>query len=160
MQRPTCRATYEIHCCECSLRHPEASLRNSSGGSYFHHLKLCLIRFHRPGALPSWLSDQDLSKSAKAFEKSGFTGPLNWYRNLDRNRELLAFLAHSKIEQPSIFLAGSEDAVISMYRSAFDELEETMPRLHTKLLVPGAGHWIQQERPAEVNRSLLSFLAR
>jgi pimeloyl-ACP methyl ester carboxylesterase len=118
-----------------------------------------LDSFPRPGKLPFWLTKEDLAIFAKAFEESGFTGGLNWYRNLDRNWELLAFLAHAKIEQPSIFVAGSEDAVIAMYRAAFDKLEETMPGLCTKLLVQGAGHWVQQERPAEVNRLLLDFLA-
>jgi pimeloyl-ACP methyl ester carboxylesterase len=111
------------------------------------------------GGLPSWLTEEDLVVFAKAFEESGFTGGLNWYRNLDRDRELLAFLAHSKIEQPSVFLAGSEDAVITMYRAALDGLEETIPHLRTKVLLPGAGHWVQQETPAEVNRLLLDFLA-
>ena len=93
------------------------------------------------------------------FRRTGFTGGLNWYRNLDRDRELLAFLAGSKIQQPSIFLAGSEDAVITMYRGAFDSLEDTMPNLTAKILVPSAGHWIQQEKPEEVNTRLLRFLS-
>ena len=112
-----------------------------------------------PSALPPWLTDEDLDITTKAFEGTGFTGGLNWYRNMDRDRELLAFLAHSKIEQPSMFVAGSEDAVVGMYRTDFDRLEETMPRLRTKVLVPGAGHWVQQEKPAEVNRLLLDFLS-
>jgi pimeloyl-ACP methyl ester carboxylesterase len=113
----------------------------------------------RPAALPSWLSDEDLAKFAEAFEETGFVGGLNWYRNMDRDRELLAFLAHAKVEQPSMFVAGSEDAVVAMYRAAFDKLEQTMPGLRMKELVPGAGHWIQQERPTEVNRLLIRFLA-
>jgi pimeloyl-ACP methyl ester carboxylesterase len=46
-----------------------------------------------------------------------------------------------------------------MYRQAFDSLEETMPGLRRKVLVAGAGHWIQQERPIEVNELLIEFLA-
>jgi pimeloyl-ACP methyl ester carboxylesterase len=49
--------------------------------------------------------------------------------------------------------------VITMYRGAFDVLEQTVPNLRQKVLLPGAGHWIQQERPAQVNRLLLEFLA-
>jgi pimeloyl-ACP methyl ester carboxylesterase len=111
------------------------------------------------GGLPSWLTEEELAVFVEAFGKSGFTGGLNWYRNLDRSRELLAFLAHSRIGQPSIFVAGSEDAVIGMYRAAFDDLERTMPGLRAKVLLQGAGHWVQQERPEEVNRLLLGFLA-
>jgi pimeloyl-ACP methyl ester carboxylesterase len=73
--------------------------------------------------------------------------------------ELTASLSGAKIRQPSLFVAGEHDAVITMYRHAFDRLEETMPNLTKKVLLAGAGHWIQQERPVEVNRLLLEFLA-
>ena len=57
------------------------------------------------------------------------------------------------------FVAGELDSVIAMYRGAFDALEQSTPNLRKKVLLPGAGHWIQQERPVEVNRLLLEFLA-
>jgi transposase-like protein len=79
--------------------------------------------------------------------------------NIDRNWELTPFLSGAKIRQPSLFVAGEFDAVVTMYRQAFDSLEETMPGLTKKVLVPGAGHWIQQERPNEVNELLIEFLA-
>jgi pimeloyl-ACP methyl ester carboxylesterase len=113
----------------------------------------------RPERLPSWLTEDDLSVFVAAFQKSGFTGGLNWYRNMDRDRELLAFLAGAKIEQPSIFVAGAEDAVIAMYPEDYKALERTMPGLTAKVLIPGAGHWVQQERPDEVNARLARFLA-
>ncbi len=109
--------------------------------------------------LPPWLSDEELGFFAGEFARTGFTGGLNWYRNMDRDRELLAFLAGSKIRQPSAFVAGEEDAVIAMYRQDFDALEQTMPGLTAKTLIPAAGHWVQQEKPAEVNARLLQFLA-
>ena len=86
-------------------------------------------------------------------------GGLNWYRNLDRNWELTPFLSGAKIRQPSLFVAGEFDPVVTIYQQAFDSLEETMPGLTKKVLVPGAGHWIQQERPNEVNDLLIEFLA-
>jgi pimeloyl-ACP methyl ester carboxylesterase len=113
----------------------------------------------RPEQLPAWLPEEDLAVFATEFARTGFTGGLNWYRNMDRDKELLAFLAKSKIQQPSLFVAGSEDAVITMYRAAYDSLEDAMPNLKAKILVPGAGHWVQQEKPEEVNRPLLKFLA-
>jgi pimeloyl-ACP methyl ester carboxylesterase len=72
---------------------------------------------------------------------------------------LTPFLSGAKIRQPSLFIAGELDAVITMYRPAFEGLERTMPGLQTKVLLPGAGHWIQQERPAAVNELILKFLA-
>ncbi|HYY29668.1 MAG TPA: alpha/beta hydrolase, partial [Chthoniobacterales bacterium] len=90
---------------------------------------------------------------------TGFRGGLNWYRNLDALWESAPFLSGAKIRQPSLFIAGELDAVIAMYRPAFEGLERTMPGLGKKVLLPGAGHWIQQERPAEVNELLLQFLA-
>jgi pimeloyl-ACP methyl ester carboxylesterase len=92
------------------------------------------------------------------FKRTGFRGGLNWYRNIDRNWELTGFLSGAKIRQPSLFVAGEFDVVITMYRQGFDSLEEAMPGLRKKVLVPGAGYWIQQERPTEVNDLLIEFL--
>jgi pimeloyl-ACP methyl ester carboxylesterase len=113
-----------------------------------------------PQALPHWLSPDDLDYFAVLFQRSGFRGGLNWYRNLDRDFELLAPLANAVIRQPSLFLAGEKDVCIAMYRQAYDALERTMPALTGKHLFAGAGHWIQQERPREVNTHLLEFLGR
>jgi pimeloyl-ACP methyl ester carboxylesterase len=113
----------------------------------------------KPSRLPSWLSEQELAAFVREFSRTGFTGGLNWYRNMDRDRDLLGFLAKSNIRQPAIFIAGSEDVVVTMYRPAFDSMEQTVPNLSAKILVPSAGHWVQQEKPDEVNRRLLQFLA-
>jgi len=112
-----------------------------------------------PETLPAWLTEADLDFYVEEFKRTGFRGGLNWYRNLDRLWELTPFLSGAKIRQPSLFVAGEVDGVITMYRQAFDSLEETMPSLRKKILVPGAGHWIQQERPNEVNDLLIEFLA-
>ena len=112
-----------------------------------------------PEHLPAWLTEADLDFFVSEFERTGFRGGLNWYRNLDALWELAPFLSGAKMWQPSLFIAGELDAVIAMYRPAFDDLEQTMPSLGKKVLLPGAGHWIQQERPAEVNELLLEFLA-
>jgi pimeloyl-ACP methyl ester carboxylesterase len=73
--------------------------------------------------------------------------------------ELTRCLCGAQLRQPSLFIAGALDGVVTMYRSAFDALEATMPNLRRKVLLPDAGHWIQQERPAEVNRLLIEFLS-
>lgn len=110
-----------------------------------------------PDELPSWLTEDDLQYYTQQFSKVGFRGPVNWYRNLDRNAESMAFLKNALIQQPSVFIAGEQDGVIGMYRGDFDALETTMPNLSSKTLIPGAGHWVQQEKPAEVTRILLDF---
>ncbi len=112
-----------------------------------------------PETLPAWLTEADLEVFTTAFARTGFRGGLNWYRNVDRTWELTPFLSGAKLRQPSLFVAGEDDVLITMARPAFDSLEDVMPNLRKKVLLPGAGHWIQQERPTEVNTLLIEFLA-
>jgi pimeloyl-ACP methyl ester carboxylesterase len=112
-----------------------------------------------PEVLPGWLTEQDLDVFTREFERTGFRGGLNWYRNIDRLWELTPFLNGAMLRQPTLFVAGAVDPVITMYRDAFEAMEQTVPNLSQKVLLPGAGHWIQQERPAQVNQLLLEFLA-
>jgi pimeloyl-ACP methyl ester carboxylesterase len=85
---------------------------------------------------------------------------MNWYRNIDRNWELTAPWHGAQIHQPSLFIAGSKDSVITGLIGAkrVTELERVLPNLKHKLIIDGAGHWIQQERPGEVNAALIAFL--
>jgi len=110
--------------------------------------------------LPSWISEADIDHFAETYRKSGFRGGLNWYRNLDRNWELTAPWHEAQIRQPSLFIAGSNDAVITGLIGAkrINELERVLTDLKGKLIIEGAGHWVQQERPDEVNAALLGFL--
>ena len=110
--------------------------------------------------LPDWLSEADLAFFAAAYKKTGFRGSLNWYRNIDRNWELTAPWQNAQIRQPSLFIAGAQDSVITGLIGAkrVAELERVLPNLKAKLIIEGAGHWIQQERPAEVNAALIGFL--
>lgn len=112
-----------------------------------------------PDALPDWLTEADLDVYEGAFRKSGFGGGLNWYRNMDRNWELSAFLSGAPLRQPTLFVAGENDGVITMMRPLYDALDQTAPNLRKKVLIPGAGHWVQQERPNQVNELLLEFLS-
>jgi pimeloyl-ACP methyl ester carboxylesterase len=112
-----------------------------------------------PATLPAWLTAQDLDVFTKEFEWTGFRGGLNWYRNVDRTWELTPFLRGAKLQQPSLFVAGEQDVVVTLVRQAIENLKDAMPNLRTKVLLPGAGHWIQQERPTEVNTLLIEFLA-
>ncbi len=114
-----------------------------------------------PPHLPAWLTEADIAVYAAAFRKSGFRGPFNWYRNIDRNWALLAPFQGAKITPPALFIAGDRDGVITtpMGKRALDTLQAGVPNLRGKVLIEGAGHWIQQERPAEVNAALVGFLA-
>jgi pimeloyl-ACP methyl ester carboxylesterase len=110
--------------------------------------------------LPDWLSEADIKYFADAYRKSGFRGGLNWYRNLDRNWDLTAPWQGAQVHQPSLFIAGSRDSVITGLIGAkrVNELERVLPNLKGRIILDGAGHWIQQERPDEVNAALIDFL--
>ena len=87
-------------------------------------------------------------------------GGLNWYRNLRRNWELGGPWRGQPIRQPSLFIAGSKDGVLRFpaAQSQLDSFPKTLPGLRGSHILAGAGHWVQQERPAEVNRLLIDFL--
>ena len=106
---------------------------------------------------PRWLSEEDLDVYVEAFERTGFTGGLNYYRNLDRNWELTAPQAERRVEQPALFLTGSRDPVQRF--TPVEVMEGWVTDLREKLVIDGAGHWVQQERPEEVNAALTRFLA-
>lgn len=113
-----------------------------------------------PATLPSWISESDIDFYAAEFKRTGFRGGLNWYRNIDRNWELLAPWTGAKVEVPALYVAGDRDLVVAF--KGMDELlpalEQFVPKLRAKILLPGCGHWTQQERPAEVNQAMLGFL--
>jgi pimeloyl-ACP methyl ester carboxylesterase len=104
---------------------------------------------------PAWLTEDDLRLYVEAFERTGFTGGLNYYRNIDRNWERTADLA-GRIEQPALFLAGSRDPVLQFMPP--EAMDGWVTDLRGTVIVEGAGHWVQQEQPGEVNRALLRFL--
>jgi pimeloyl-ACP methyl ester carboxylesterase len=105
------------------------------------------------------LTEQDIDYLTREFERTGFRGGLNWYRNIDHRWEQTPFLSGAKLHQPALFVGGEADAFIARRRAAYDALEESVPNLRKKVLLAGAGHWVQQERPAEVNQLLIEFLA-
>jgi pimeloyl-ACP methyl ester carboxylesterase len=114
-----------------------------------------------PAELPAWLAEADVQTYAASFRKNGMRGPFNWYRNIDRNWALLAPFQGAQVTPPALFIAGTRDAVIvaPLGRAALDALDKHVPHLRQKVMIQGAGHWIQQERPDEVNAALLRFLA-
>lgn len=110
-----------------------------------------LARAETPRGEPV-MSDDDLAVFVSAFESSGFTGSVNWYRNLDRNWHQLAD-ADPVIHQPTLMIYGERDPVM---RS--ENLTEFVPNVDVVTL--DCGHWIQEEKPDEVNRAILTWLGQ
>lgn len=111
-----------------------------------------------PETLPAWLSEADLDFYTGEFSRSGMRGPLNYYRNHDLTWELTAG-SPTTITQPALFVAGEKDGVILMAAEALKNLPTHVPDLRINRLLPGIGHWTQQEAPVAVTEALLEFLA-
>lgn len=107
---------------------------------------------------PGFVTDADIDFFVGEFTRTGFAGGLNYYRNVDRNWALTPFLDGAKLRQPTLFIAGEYDGVLGFWGEQVDELERNVPNLVKKSILPGIGHWTQQERPTEVNRLLIEFL--
>jgi len=123
------------------------------GGGFFGN-------WHGPLILPSWISDADVDYYAREFKRAGFRGGLNWYRNIDRNWELLAPWVGAKVTVPALYMAGDRDLVLSFrgMDQLLPALKQFVPNLRDAIILPGCGHWTQQERASEVNISLINFL--
>jgi len=110
-----------------------------------------------PTVLPSWLTEADLDYFTAEFQRRGFRGGLNWYRNIDRSWVLSAPFQGKKIEQPALFISGDRD-LIRMNPGYEAQMREAVPNLRDVVLLPDIGHWTQQEAPDAVNRELIAFL--
>lgn len=114
-----------------------------------------------PETLPDWLTEADLDVFAADYAKAGFTGGLNWYRNIDRTWELTAAWHRAPVTPPALYVAGERDLVVNApgTREYLSTMTDFVPNLRQTVLLPGCGHWTQQERPNEVNALLIDFLA-
>jgi pimeloyl-ACP methyl ester carboxylesterase len=119
-----------------------------------------LSRTKNPAELPGWLTEADIDVFAGEFARSGFRGGLNWYRNIDRNWELLAPFAGARVMVPALYVAGDRDMVVAMRGKdkLLDHLAKSADDLRGAIMLPGCGHWTQQERASEVNAAILGFL--
>lgn len=113
-----------------------------------------------PETMPAWLDAYDFAYVVAEFERTGFRGPLSWYRAIRKSSELLAAWRGAAIRQPSLFIAGEKDDVLkfSSSRSGMDRFAETLPGLRGCHIIEGGGHWIQREKAAAVNALILDFL--
>ena len=113
-----------------------------------------------PATLPAWLGQADIDFYAGEFKRSGFRGGLNYYPNIDRNWELIAAFADVKVTVPALYVAGDRDMVIAAPGTAehLANLKQFVPALRNIQMLPGCGHWTQQERPSEVNAAIIDFI--
>jgi pimeloyl-ACP methyl ester carboxylesterase len=114
--------------------------------------------FSLPDKLPDWLLEKDIEYITSEFERTGFRGGLNWYRNIDFNWAMTPFLEGAKLRQQALYIGGERDGVLRLYNSQVKSLEQNVPNLKRKIIVPHVGHWINQEQPQEINRLLIQFL--
>lgn len=132
---------------------PEITDRHYQAGGW-------LKRLGKPKALPDWLTEDELDYFAVELRRAGFRGGLNYYRNLRRNWEITTELEGATVEMPTLFIGGAGDSVLAgaTREQLVDTLGTVCQDLRDVVLLPEAGHWIQQERPQEVNAALLSFV--
>lgn len=115
-------------------------------------------RIPDPGGLPDWISKDEFEHYVDEFSRNGFTAPLNWYRCFDRNWELTEETPAATIAVPALFVGGGADPTLAY--TPRHRVREVVSGEYREVMVAGAGHWLQQERPREVNQILLDFLSR
>jgi pimeloyl-ACP methyl ester carboxylesterase len=117
-----------------------------------------LSRRAAPERLPSWLTEADIDFYAGEFSRTGFRGGLNWYRNIDRDFALMAPFEGLKLAVPALYIAGDRDMVVAFAGAGIQSMKSFAPQLRETIMLPGCGHWTQQERPDQVNAALIGFL--
>lgn len=113
-------------------------------------------RLPEPDGIPDWISQDELDHYISEFTRTGFTGGLNWYRNIDRNWETTSELVDATISVPCIFIGGTADPVLAF--TPRNRAARAITGPYREVMIDGAGHWLQQERPDEVNAALLEYL--
>jgi pimeloyl-ACP methyl ester carboxylesterase len=113
-----------------------------------------------PEKLPAWLTEDDLELYAGEFERTGFTGGLNRYRNVERDWYDLAAFHGRPITVPSLFIGGDRDGPTVWGAGAIAQFHRTLTDLRGSHILPGCGHWTQQERADDVNSLLIDFFRK
>jgi pimeloyl-ACP methyl ester carboxylesterase len=114
-------------------------------------------RIPEPGRLPDWLSQREFDCYVDEFSRNGFTAPLNWYRCFDLNWELTATTRAATIAVPSLFIGGAADPTLAY--TPRHRVREVVSGDYREVMIDGAGHWLPEQRPAEVNALLIDFLS-
>jgi pimeloyl-ACP methyl ester carboxylesterase len=133
------------------------------GGAEKKHGDDLLTGMVDPPVFPSWLTSQDIDYFVREFEGSGFRGPLNRYRNNDRDFEMMQKVADTKVHQPSLFICGDRDLVLKMFGGDSAAAEARQRANATDVrgfhILPGIGHWTQQEAPDVTTGLIIDWLA-
>jgi pimeloyl-ACP methyl ester carboxylesterase len=111
-----------------------------------------------PASLPPWITESDIDVYVAEFTRSGLSGPLGWYRNLDRSWELMAPVAGAAVTVPALYMAGDRDFVAAVYSKFIAAQSALVPKLRPPIMLAGCGHWTEQERAPEVNAAMIDFL--
>jgi pimeloyl-ACP methyl ester carboxylesterase len=111
-----------------------------------------------PASLPAWVAESDIDVYVAEFTRSGFRGPLSWWRNIDRGWELMAAFAGAAVTVPALYIVGDRDFIAVAFQQAIARQSTLVPKLRPAIMLPGCGHWTQQERAAEVNAAMIDFL--
>eukprot|EP01061_Rhynchopus_euleeides_P026821 TRINITY_DN4367_c0_g1_i5.p1 TRINITY_DN4367_c0_g1~~TRINITY_DN4367_c0_g1_i5.p1 ORF type:complete len:351 (+),score=150.95 TRINITY_DN4367_c0_g1_i5:56-1108(+) len=106
---------------------------------------------------PAYLTPSALEEQAALLVEGGIRGPVNYYRNTVRNRNMQQIFVGQQLQMPYCFISGKNDFCLEMYRALYDALDH-LPTLKKKVLIEGAGHFVQEEKPDETNTHLEEFL--
>jgi pimeloyl-ACP methyl ester carboxylesterase len=111
-----------------------------------------------PPSLPAWITESDIDVYTREYARSGFHGPLAWWRNVDRGWELMAPFAGAAVTVPALYMAGDRDFVAAVFSQDIAKQSALVPKLRPPIMLPGCGHWTQQERASEVSTAMIDFL--
>jgi pimeloyl-ACP methyl ester carboxylesterase len=111
-----------------------------------------------PPFLPAWVTESDVDVYVKEYARSGFFGPLAWWRNIDRGWALMAPFAGATVTVPALYMAGERDFVAAVFSQEIAKQSALVPKLRPPIMLPGCGHWTQQERAPEVTAAMIDFL--
>jgi pimeloyl-ACP methyl ester carboxylesterase len=134
---------------------PPAELPPMEGTRFLDSI---LARGPAPHGLPEWISEEEFLVYVDQFEASGFFGPISWYRNFDADYEITKDLPPPPM--PCAFIGGSCDGVIARRPEYVEQMETELPDYRSTVMIEGAGHWTQQEKPHEFNAALFHLLDR
>jgi pimeloyl-ACP methyl ester carboxylesterase len=111
-----------------------------------------------PPSLPAWVTESDIDVYVDAFTRSGWRGPLSWWRNIDRGWELLAPFTGAAMTSPALYIVGERDMLVAVFQQAIAKQSILVPKLRPAIMLGGCGHWTQQERALEVSSAMIDFL--
>jgi pimeloyl-ACP methyl ester carboxylesterase len=115
-------------------------------------------RLTDPQSLPAWITEADIDVYVTEFTRSGLRGPLAWWRNIDRSWELMAPFAGAAVIIPALYIAGDRDFVAAAFSQSIAGQSAMVRKLRPPIMLPGCGHWTEQERAPEVSAAMIDFL--